>query len=100
MASLVWVSGSSSGVGRSLTQTVPWPDTKVIGISRSPSAWDEDLRLDLSDPESWPQVERSFRDHLEDSTAITSPSSTQRPICGLSASQVKSIRSPTTEACY
>jgi NAD(P)-dependent dehydrogenase (short-subunit alcohol dehydrogenase family) len=45
---------------------VPWPDTKVIGISRSPSACDEDLRLDLSDPESWPQVERSFRDHLED----------------------------------
>jgi benzil reductase ((S)-benzoin forming) len=38
----------------------------VIGISRSPSACDEDLRLDLSDPESWPQVERSFRDHLED----------------------------------
>jgi benzil reductase ((S)-benzoin forming) len=65
MASLVWVSGSSSGVGRSLAQTVPWPDTKVIGISRSASGCDEDLRVDLSDPGSWPQVERSFRDHLE-----------------------------------
>ena len=65
MASLVWVSGSSSGVDRSLAQTVPWPDTKVIGISRSPSGCDEDLQVDLSDPDSWPQVERSFRDHLK-----------------------------------
>lgn len=64
-SSIVWVSGSSSGVGRSLAQTAPWPDTKVIGISRSSSGCDEDLRLDLGDPESWPQVERSFREHLE-----------------------------------
>jgi benzil reductase ((S)-benzoin forming) len=65
MGSLVWVSGSSSGVGRCLARTVPWPDTKVIGISRSPSGCDEDLRVDLSNPESWSQVERSFRNHLE-----------------------------------
>jgi hypothetical protein len=29
-SSLVWVSGSSSGVGRSSAHTVPWPHTKVI----------------------------------------------------------------------
>ncbi len=37
----------------------------MIGVSRSPSGCDEDLRVDLSDPQSWSQVGRSFRDHLE-----------------------------------
>jgi benzil reductase ((S)-benzoin forming) len=83
-SSLVWVSGSSSGVGRSLAHTVPWPDTKVIGISRSPGGCDEDLRVDLSDPDSWQHVERSFRDHLEgfngDNVAFFHSASDVRPL--------------------
>lgn len=55
--SLVWVSGASGGIGQALTETVPWSDARVIGISRRPPAGAvEHLEADLADPSTWPEV--------------------------------------------
>jgi len=63
---LLWISGASGGIGRALVDTVPWPGSRVIGISRGPSEGAEHLEADLADPSSWPVVGASFRRELED----------------------------------
>jgi nucleoside-diphosphate-sugar epimerase len=62
--SLIWISGASSGIGKALSQTVPWDDARVIGISRSAPPGAEHLEADLADPGSWPMVGESFRKEL------------------------------------
>jgi NAD(P)-dependent dehydrogenase (short-subunit alcohol dehydrogenase family) len=63
--SLVWVSGASSGIGRALAGTVPWPGARIIGISREAAGvGQEHLKADLADPSSWPLVGDSFRREL------------------------------------
>lgn len=58
---LVWISGASGGIGRALVATVPWPQARVIGISRhGASDGIEHLQADLSDPTSWARVARCF----------------------------------------
>lgn len=63
--SLIWISGASSGIGKALARTVPWDDARIIGISRSKAEGVEHLEADLSDPASWAEVGRSFREALE-----------------------------------
>jgi benzil reductase ((S)-benzoin forming) len=56
-ASLVWVTGASSGLGRALTATVPWPGATVVGVSRRPPEADvEHVTADLADPAEWSRV--------------------------------------------
>ncbi|MHB1536589.1 MAG: SDR family NAD(P)-dependent oxidoreductase [Acidimicrobiales bacterium] len=64
-ASLVWISGASSGIGQALARAVPWPDARVINISRREAPGTEHLEADLADPSSWARVGSSFRDELE-----------------------------------
>jgi NAD(P)-dependent dehydrogenase (short-subunit alcohol dehydrogenase family) len=64
-ASLIWISGASGGIGQALARTVPWESARVIGISRTPLGEIDHLEADLSDPASWPEVDRSFREELE-----------------------------------
>jgi benzil reductase ((S)-benzoin forming) len=45
--------------------SVPWPDARIIGISRRPTAGTEHLAADLSDPSAWDAVGISFRQELE-----------------------------------
>lgn len=60
---LVWISGASGGIGRALLESVPWPQARVIGISRrGASNGIEHVQADLSDPASWARVARCFRD--------------------------------------
>jgi benzil reductase ((S)-benzoin forming) len=66
LAELVWISGASSGIGRALVESVPWPTARVIGISRRPLAGIEHLALDLSAPGSWDDLGESFRRELAD----------------------------------
>ncbi len=64
MAALVWISGASSGIGRALVESVPWPQARVIGISRRPAPGTQHLALDLADPSTWATVGESFRREL------------------------------------
>ena len=63
-ASLIWVSGASSGIGAALVRTVPWEDARVIGVSRRPPEGGEHLELDLADTSSWGELGASFRREL------------------------------------
>ena len=62
--SVVWISGASGGIGQALIRTVPWPGTRVIGISRRPAAGAEHLKADLADPSEWGIVGSSFAREL------------------------------------
>ncbi|MGH9078431.1 MAG: SDR family NAD(P)-dependent oxidoreductase [Acidimicrobiales bacterium] len=61
---LVWISGASSGIGAALVRAVPWPQARVIGISRRPPAGAAHLAADLSDPDGWRVVGQSFTHEL------------------------------------
>ena len=61
---VVWISGASGGIGQALIQTVPWPGTRVIGISRHPAGGAEHLEADLADPSQWRIVGSSFSREL------------------------------------
>ncbi len=62
--SLIWISGASSGIGLALARAVPWPDARVIGISRRPPPDLEHLAADLGEPSSWDVVGAAFRREL------------------------------------
>jgi benzil reductase ((S)-benzoin forming) len=64
-ATLIWISGASSGIGRALAENVPWDDPRIIDISRRGAPGAEHVRADLSDPASWPMVAESFRRELD-----------------------------------
>lgn len=57
---LVIVTGGSSGIGLALAETVPWPDARVIDVSRSGAPGSLHVRADLSDPAHWPPVLELF----------------------------------------
>ncbi|WP_185441612.1 SDR family NAD(P)-dependent oxidoreductase [Kribbella qitaiheensis] len=63
MTSLVWISGASAGIGAALAATVPFPDARVVDLSRSGGAA-EHFRADLSDPADWVRVEEHFEAEL------------------------------------
>jgi len=59
--SLVWIAGATGGIGQALAETVPWDETRVVGINRSrPGAGIEHLEADLADPSTWPVIGASF----------------------------------------
>ncbi len=57
---LVFISGASSGIGLALARAVPWPDARVIDISRRGASGIEHFPADLSEPASWPGVAELF----------------------------------------
>lgn len=63
--SLVWISGASGGIGRALTDTLPWDDARVIDISRSGADGLEHVAADLSSPSGWRAAAESFAKELE-----------------------------------
>jgi benzil reductase ((S)-benzoin forming) len=56
---LVWISGASAGIGAALAASVPFPDARVIDLSRRGGAV-EHFRADLADPADWVRVEQHF----------------------------------------
>lgn len=61
---LVFLSGGSSGIGLAMIETLPYPNARVLNLSRRPAAASEHLALDLGDPASWPKAEAKFREEL------------------------------------
>ncbi|TDW17885.1 SDR family NAD(P)-dependent oxidoreductase [Kribbella kalugense] len=63
MSALVWISGASAGIGAALAAAVPFPDARVIDISRR-GGTPNHLKADLSDPADWIRVEDHFTQEL------------------------------------
>ena len=65
-STVIWISGASGGIGQALARTVPWPGSRIIGISRQPSGVEgvEHLQADLSSPVCWELAGASFRREL------------------------------------
>ena len=63
MSSLIWISGASAGIGAALASAVPFPDARVIDLSRRGGTV-EHFRADLSDPSDWRRVEQHFAAEL------------------------------------
>lgn len=63
-ATLIWISGASSGIGKALAETVPWEGARIINISRRPAEGVDHVEADLADPASWPAVGESFEKEL------------------------------------
>jgi len=63
---LVWISGASAGLGAALAATIPFESAELIDISRrggTPGA--HHVAVDLADPDSWPVVDKDFRQRVE-----------------------------------
>ena len=63
MRSLVWISGASGGIGAALAASVPFPEARVIDLSRRGGTV-EHFPADLSDPADWVRVEQHFEESL------------------------------------
>lgn len=61
---LVWISGATAGLGSGFVPTCPYPDARVINLSRSEHPDVENRRLDLADPSTWDDVARHFDEEL------------------------------------
>jgi benzil reductase ((S)-benzoin forming) len=57
---LVFISGGSSGIGLALARSVPFPDPRVIDISRRGTPGLEHLGADLAEPAGWRSVAALF----------------------------------------
>lgn len=55
---IVWITGGSSGIGAALIDTVPFPEARIVEISRTGrQAEVEHWPFDLGDPNAWIDVE-------------------------------------------
>ncbi|SNQ45598.1 Short-chain dehydrogenase [Frankia canadensis] len=61
---LVWISGATEGLGLGLATTCPHPNARIINLSRRQHPDLESVRLDLTDPATWPGVIEHFRTEL------------------------------------
>jgi benzil reductase ((S)-benzoin forming) len=62
---ILWISGATSGIGEALAETMPWPRTKVINLSRRAHPTLESLAVDLAEPASWDRVADHFVEQFD-----------------------------------
>jgi benzil reductase ((S)-benzoin forming) len=53
---IVWITGATQGIGAALARKMPYPDARVINISRREHPDLETLQADLTDPASWDRI--------------------------------------------
>ncbi len=61
---LIFVTGGSSGIGLAMVQSVPFPNARVIDVSRRGAEGVEHFAADLADPASWSAVGGLFAREL------------------------------------
>jgi NAD(P)-dependent dehydrogenase (short-subunit alcohol dehydrogenase family) len=59
-SSIVWISGATEGLGLGLARTCPYPDARVINLSRRQHPDLETVTFDLTDPSTWDAVAQHF----------------------------------------
>ena len=52
-STVVWITGATMGIGAALARNVPWPNARVVNISRRTHPTLETFIADLTDPRSW-----------------------------------------------
>jgi NAD(P)-dependent dehydrogenase (short-subunit alcohol dehydrogenase family) len=62
---IVWITGATQGIGAALARSVPYPDARVINISRRHHPELETVVADLTDPASWDLVAEHVAGELE-----------------------------------
>ncbi|HZX03279.1 SDR family NAD(P)-dependent oxidoreductase [Kribbella sp.] len=64
---LIWISGASAGLGAALAATVPFENAELVDISRrGGTPGTQHVAVDLADPDSWPVVDKDFRQRIGD----------------------------------
>ena len=61
---IIWITGATQGIGEALARAVPYPEARVINISRRQNPDLENVVADLTDPASWDVVGRHVADEL------------------------------------
>jgi short-subunit dehydrogenase len=61
---VIWISGATEGIGLGLARNAPWPDARIINLSRRPHPDYESVVFDLSEPDTWDRVRRHFQEEL------------------------------------
>ena len=64
MKTIVWISGATEGLGWGLARTVPYPDARIINLSRRQHPDFETVIFDLTQPETYAAVQRHFESEL------------------------------------
>ena len=64
MQSIVWISGATEGIGWGLARTVPYPNARIINLSRRVHPDFETVQFDLTKPETYAVVQRHFETEL------------------------------------
>jgi NAD(P)-dependent dehydrogenase (short-subunit alcohol dehydrogenase family) len=62
---VLWISGATEGIGLGLARNAPYPNTRVINLSRRPHPDYESVVLDLTDPNTWELARESFERELK-----------------------------------
>ena len=63
-APLVFVTGGSSGIGRAMIETRPWPEARVWNLSRRAVPGAEHVAVDLATPAGWERAAACFEQEL------------------------------------
>jgi NAD(P)-dependent dehydrogenase (short-subunit alcohol dehydrogenase family) len=61
---LIWISGATQGLGLGLALTVPYPNARIINISRRPHPHYPTVLCDLTEPDTYVAVFESFEKEL------------------------------------
>lgn len=61
---IIWISGATEGIGRSLAANTPYPNARVINLSRRPHPELETVVFDLARPDTWAGVRAHFEAEL------------------------------------
>ena len=63
-SSLVWISGATEGIGLGLARNVPYPNARVINLSRRQHPQFESVLFDLAKPATWDTLRNHFESEL------------------------------------
>jgi benzil reductase ((S)-benzoin forming) len=63
---IVWISGATEGLGLGLARNVPYPNARIINLSRRQHPDYETVQFDLAEPGTWHVVAEHFQRELRD----------------------------------